>query len=252
MGRGASLVDDGVGGMKTKDQTATTAKKSIAVGPVAGERLPTPPRERKPALAALAALLVLVGALGTTVLVMRAGDRIEVVKITERVPAGQPIPQSAIESVLVADDPSIHYVPWNQRGALEEELRPNTDLVAGTILVGEMLSGEETLPEDQVMIGLSLQPGQFPTGLEPGDTVRAYWVGEDDVASAGGAAGEAAPGTDAILADEAKVAAIHGEEDPADNSALPVTLRVAAADAPDLTRYASAGEVSLVIVAPRE
>lgn len=58
-----------------------------------GERLPSPPRERKPALAALAVLLILVGALGATLMVMRAGDKVSVVEVVAPVAAGNKIPE---------------------------------------------------------------------------------------------------------------------------------------------------------------
>ncbi|WP_309302760.1 hypothetical protein [Streptomyces sp. PT12] len=227
--------------------------------------MPTPPRERRPALAALAALLVLAGALGATVLVLRAGDRVEAVRITERVPAGERIPESAMESVLVADDSAVNYVPWGQRSQVADDLRSVTDLVPGTVLVGEMLTGEASLPQDEVLVGVSLQPGQYPSGLEAGDAVAAYWVGDDEAPDSGSDSGsgsgdegsgdegsESAPPPigDDVIADRATVAAVHGGDGVGGNSALPVTLRVGADAAAALTRAASNGEVSLVIVAP--
>lgn len=60
--------------MKIQERTGAGNNRSAApVQPTMGERLPSPPRERKPALAALAVLLILVGALGATMLVLRAG-----------------------------------------------------------------------------------------------------------------------------------------------------------------------------------
>ncbi|UED86115.1 hypothetical protein [Streptomyces profundus] len=234
--------------MRTEDRVSTAARKSIAVGPGVGDRLPAPPRERKPALAALAALLVLVGALGATVLVMRAGDRVEAIQITERVPMGQRIPESAMEMVLVAEDDAVSYVRWEQRQTVMESLRPLTDLVDGTVLVGEMLTGESTLAEGEVMVGVSLQPGQYPSGLEAGDTVAAYWVGDDG--PVGNAEEDAAlPGRETLLTDGARVAAIHGEQGVTGSGTLPVTLRVEQAVVADLTRAAASGDVSLVIVA---
>lgn len=229
--------------MRTQDRGSTAAKKPVVAGPLAGERLPTPSRERKPALAALAALLVLVGALGTTMLVMRAGDRIEAIKIIERVPAGQPVPESAMAPVLVAEDSAVNYVRWNQRELLQDELRPDVDLVDGTVLVGEMLTGEETLGQNEVIVGLSLQPGQYPSGLAAGDIVAAYWVGRD-----AGAGDEGSAGPDTVIADQAKVEALYGETGEIGTSSLPVTLRIPSAQAPQLARAASNGEVSLVIV----
>ncbi|GAA1903453.1 hypothetical protein GCM10009716_11800 [Streptomyces sodiiphilus] len=210
---------------------------------MAGDRLPAPPRERKPALAALAALLVLVGALGTTVLVMQAGDRIEVIRITERVPQGQQIPESAMAPVLVAEADGVNYVPWSQRATVREELRAGTDLVAGAVLVGEMLTGEETLGRNEVIVGLSLQPGQFPSGLEPGDSVAAYWVGKPS-----GGEQEDGGAMRSVLVERARVEAIHSDDGALGNSSLPVTLRVNRSDAPGLARAASDGDVTLVIV----
>ncbi len=227
---------------------STAAKKSIAVGPGVGDRLPAPPRERKPALAALAALLVLVGALGATVLVMRAGDRMEAIQVTERVPMGQRIPESAMKMVLVADDDAVDYVPWEQRGSLAEQYRPVTDLMAGTVLVGQMLTGESTLAEGEVMVGVSLQPGQYPSGLEPGDTVAAYFVG-DAAPPVDAEEGAEPSGGETLLTDRARVAAIHGEQGVTGTGTLPVTLRVEQSVVADLTRAAASGDVSLVIVA---
>ncbi|WP_323385558.1 hypothetical protein [Streptomyces calidiresistens] len=209
--------------------------------PVVADRLPTPPRERKPALAALAVLLILVGALGAATLVLRAGDRIEVIKITERVPAGQPIPDSAMAPVLVAEDEAVSYVRWGQRGALAEDYRPAVDLVAGTLLVGEMLTTDETLGSDEVIVGVSLRAGQFPSGLKAGDSVAAYWVGDERTAEEGSA-------RETVIAERVKVENIFGESDVAGRNNLAVTLRVSRAEAPDLARAASGGDVSLVIV----
>ncbi|NUR27045.1 MAG: hypothetical protein HOV83_14575, partial [Catenulispora sp.] len=68
----------------SKDRTTPGAAATVGAGPFAGARgagptrLPTAPRERKPALAALAVLLILAGALATVLLVNRSGHRISV------------------------------------------------------------------------------------------------------------------------------------------------------------------------------
>lgn len=222
--------------MKTQDRSSAIAKKAVATGPVMGDRLPTPPRERKPALAALAVLLILAGALGATTLVMQAGDRVEAVMITERVPAGQAIPDSAMKAVLVADDSEINYVLWSQRGQLAETYRPSVDLVAGTVLVGDMLTDEETLAGDEMFVGLSLAPGRYPQGLAAGDVVAAYLVGRG-----GGDDGETVNGT--VLADRLKVQEVSG-----DNRNLEATVRAKVADVPALAQANAAGELAIVVL----
>ncbi|MFG3258097.1 hypothetical protein [Streptomyces sp. NPDC048172] len=240
--------------MKTQERSAAGANRAATGTALAGDRLPSAPRERKPALAALAVLLVLLGALGATVLVMRAGDRIEAIAVTERVPQGQPVPDSAIKSVMVAEDSDIKYVRWEQRGLLKK-YRAASDLVDGAVLVGSMLTKEKGLADGKVVVGLSLKSGQYPARIEEGDSVAAYRVG--DRGSTGGGTGGSGNGgtgggsssrTDTLITDGAKVQSIKkNTEDSSFSGDLPVSVVVDESDAADLTAAASSGEVSLVL-----
>ncbi len=122
--------------MKIQERTgAGGGRSSVPAQPMSGERLPAPPRERKPALAALAVLLILVGALGATMLVLRAGDRIEVVKVTGDIPAGGSVSKANTASVMVADDASIDYIRWEQLAGLMK-LKAINAIPAGVVPVG--------------------------------------------------------------------------------------------------------------------
>ncbi|SFB94117.1 hypothetical protein [Streptomyces aidingensis] len=238
--------------MKTQNRVSAAAKNPVAAGPALGDRLPTPPRERKPALAALAVLLILVGALGATVLVLQAGDRVEAVQITERIPAGQPIPEDAMTPVLVAEADGVDFVLWGQRDQIiDGDVWSRVDLVEGTVLVEEMFTRDDQLGADDVLVGLSLSPGQYPTGLEVGQTVAVYWVGNDaeDAAEADDDAtgGGAGPGRQ-VLSDAAKVVVVDGGN--GNRSDLSVTVRVPTEEVAPLTRAASGGDVAVAIVAP--
>nr|WP_180218241.1 hypothetical protein [Streptomyces albus] len=220
-----------------------------------GDRLPSAPRERKPALAALAVLLVLLGALGATVLVMRAGDRVEAIALTERVPRGQPVPDSAIKSVMVAEDSDIQYVRWEQRGLLKK-YRAAADLVDGSVLVGSMLTKDKGIEAGKAVVGLSLKSGQYPPRLEEGDTVSAYRVGRQttsggsDEPGDGGDAGDGGSrGGNPAIAEGARVQSVNkGSDDSVASSGnLPVSVVVDKSDVPELTSAASNGEVSLVL-----
>ena len=243
--------------MKTKERSSAGAGRGAALTASAGDRLPSPPRERKPALAALAVLLVLLGALGATVLVMRAGDRVAAIAITKRVPQGQPIPDSAIKSVLVAEDSDIKYVRWDQRGLLKK-YRSAADLVDGTVLVGGMLTKEKALASGKAVVGLSLKSGQYPPRLKEGDTVSAYRVGRETSSggsdTSGGDTGGDASGRgdgsgNATIAEGAKVQSIQSGSDDslASGGNLPVSVVVDKSDVAELTAAASNGEVSLVL-----
>ncbi|MDF2258410.1 hypothetical protein P2L57_22610 [Streptomyces ferralitis] len=244
--------------MKTKEGTAAGGGANRAVPPAVsvGERLPVAPRERKPALAALAVLLILVGALGATVLVLRAGNKTEAIKVTERVAAGQTIPASAMTEVDVASGTGVNYVQWAQRNALSN-YRAATDILPNTPIVGEMLTQDKGLANGKVIVGLSLKDGQYPSGLSAGDTVAAYRVGTDSSkassANSGTAAGTGSTstsggGNNLITANARVQSATPPSGNTIGSGDLPVTLVVNQSDAAALTQAASAGQVALVVV----
>lgn len=213
-----------------------------------GERLPVAPRERKPALAALAVLLILVGALGATVLVMRAGNRVSAIEITKPVAVGDVIPADAVTEVMVADGSDVKYVTWDQRTLLTK-YHATTALVAGTVLVAPMLTTDDTrLAAGTVVVGLSLKKGQFPAGLAKGDTVAAYLVGNDVQKSGTGSGGSRVSNT--LLARKAKILSVPEGSDGGIGSSSDsgYSIVVGQPDAAALTAAAAAGNIALVLV----
>jgi hypothetical protein len=226
---------------------------------VVGERLPAPPRERKPALAALAVLLILVGALGATMLVLRAGDRIEVVQVTADIQAGESV-KGKTTAVLVAADDSINYVRWEQLAALEK-LQAKSTIYKGTVVIGDMFAEQASLPDGKASVGLALQEGRYPADIAPGDTVAAYRVGDggsgsssnsgsDSGTGTGGSAGTSAGSS--LIVDNATVSKVQGDGGSGEVSVstgnLALTLLVDQSDAPDLAKAAAAGEVAVILV----
>jgi hypothetical protein len=213
------------------------------------------PRERKPALAALAVLLILVGALGATLMVMRAGDKISVVQVTKAVAAGDRIPAGAIQEVDVSSDSGVQFIHWNQRGDLTSHYRAATDLTAGSLLVVSMITDQDnSVPAGKSLVGLSLKQGQYPDGLRIGQAVAAYDVGQDgkdstdSTAGSGGSAGSA--GT--LISGHLTVRAVDTGNDSLGGSGdLAVTVVADDADASALTSAAAAQDVALVLV-PRK
>ncbi|MDT9700824.1 hypothetical protein [Streptomyces sp. P17] len=239
--------------MKIQERTGAGAGRSAAPAqPSVGDRLPTPPRERKPALAALAVLLILVGALGATMLVLQAGDRVEVVKITKEIPAGGSVSDDNVTSVMVAEDSSIHYIEWRLLDDLKKLKAVNT-IPAGVVPVGEMFSEETGVAQGKATVGLSLKAGQYPTGLEAGDTVAAYRVGTTAGSSSndedsGGSTSTG--GSGGAIVDQAVVASVPegNGDDLVGSTNLALTLTVDADAAAALAQAASNGEVALVRV----
>ncbi|MDQ0599786.1 hypothetical protein QF037_004131 [Streptomyces canus] len=235
--------------MKIQERTGAGQGRSAAPAqPSVGDRLPTPPRERKPALAALAVLLILVGALGATMLVLQAGDRIEVVKVTKEIPAGGSVTDSNVTSVMVAEDSSIHYVKWSLLDDLKK-LKAVSTIPAGAVAVGEMFGDKVGATQGKTLVGVSLKAGQFPADIKVGDTVAAYRVTEGGSGS-GGNSSASATGGNSLIVDNAVVSTVpaaSGDELVGSTNSS-YTLAVDNDDAGALAQAAANNEVVLVLV----
>ncbi|GAA1277895.1 hypothetical protein Psi02_79490 [Planotetraspora silvatica] len=208
-------------------------------GPSA-RKLPVPPRERKPALAALAVFLILVGALGATLLVIRTGDRVSAVRIVEQVGAGQRIPASAIQEVQIADT-GVDYVSWKFSDRVEQTYAAVT-LLPGTLLTDQMVTKDSAMVgPGKAIVGLSLKDGQVPLGLAKGDTVQVIYVPSSAKETASRASGSTSM---RVLSQQSLVTQVG---DPSQKSADGlVSVVVDANIGPTVALYASNGEIALI------
>ncbi len=209
------------------------------LGTSGGQRLPASPRERKPALAALAVLLILGGALASAYLVMASGQRVSAIRIAQPVAAGQRIPPSALEEVQVGDT-GIQYINWSERQNVGRYYAA-VPLVKGALLTNSMISPSDGAAKGRLVVGLALKPGQLPArGVDIGKRVTLYAVG-------GGTGGGPRAGT--VLSPDAIVIGIaRGGGDRLRSDQTTVDVAVLPADAPQLTQAASAGTVALALV----
>lgn len=240
--------------MKTRERFAAggggrqSAPAPNLHGPGGAERLPVAPRERKPALAALAVLLILVGALGATVMVMRAGNKVSVVEVTSPVAAGEKIPSSAIREVMVSDNTGLSFIRWNQRGDLTSHFRAATNLTQGSVLVRSMITDQDnSVPAGKSLVGISLKEGQFPTGLRTGQTVAAYFVG-DTTKTSSGASGDSAGSGSTLISDTLVLRSIGTNSSDVGTSDTSVTVIADDSVVSALTTAASSQDVALVSV----
>lgn len=224
---------------------AMPAPRSALGAGGAGQRLPVARRERKPALAALAVLLILGGALASAYLVITSTDQVSAIRIREPVAAGQKIPLSAMEEVQISAASGLEYVPWADRQEFAEAYAV-VNLVKGTLLTGGMASpaGSNPAAEGKVVVGLALKPGQFPAGgLSAGDQVSIYAVGGE------GGSGSIPPGT--LLAEQAVVynVARPGEEE-LQSDQIQVSVAIPSEQAARVAQAASAGAAAVALIPP--
>ncbi len=162
----------------------------------AGRRLPSAPRERKPALAALAVLLIIGGALGAGFLVIQSGKRVAAIEISQQIGAGQQIPLSAMQQVQITAGSGLAYVPWDQASQVARFFTVST-IPPGTLLTREMVTTTGTSVAGKAVLGLALKDGQLPHGLQDGDHIDIYQVSDAQETCPGGSGGALA--ADAVV-----------------------------------------------------
>ncbi|MEV5554305.1 hypothetical protein AB0L44_11645 [Nonomuraea wenchangensis] len=216
--------------MRTSEKPAVNAAAGLS-GP-ASRKLPVPPRERKPALAALAVLLILGGALATTLLVLNSGGRVSAIRIVQQVGAGQKFPPEALEEVKVAGE-GVDYVSWSQRELVTNSFATVT-ILPGTLLTNRMgVRASTELGEGKATVGLALKPGQMPAGIEQGDRVQVIYVPS-----------RTSQGQTRVLAPNALVFSAGGGKSRSGNSGQ-ITVVVDSTAAPEIVGFASSGEIAV-------
>ena len=179
-------------------------------------RPPQVARERKPALAALALLLIAGGALGAVYLVLQNGHRVAAIEIAQQLGAGERIPPTALREVDIAASSGLSYVPWSEAGQVSQ-FYAATAIPPGTLLTSPMVARMNGLASGKAVVGLALKDGQLPDGLQAGDRVNLYQVSD---------AAQSCPGTPgSTLASNAVVLGIGAP--PAATSSSSVDVRVA-------------------------
>ncbi len=204
-------------------------------GAASGRRMPSAQRERKPALFALAILLVALGAGAAGLLVIRAGAQVQAIEVVQQVNENSQIPADALEEVAVPSGSALNYLSWSSVAEVERDFAA-IRIPAGTLLTRQMVSGSSTGAAGQDLVGLSLKAGQVPSGLQPGDKVEAVAVGTACGTTAG-----------AVLAQRAQVTDVSGSVAVSGSTAM-VTLAVQPADAEALTCSAANGNVGLALL----
>lgn len=149
---------------------STTPARSGA----SGNRLPSRPRDKRPALALLALLLVLLGALGSALLVYRTANRTEVLVANDTIRQGQSVTADDFDVVEVAYDEGTQLVP---AASLSQFVGANsvTHIPAGSIISPQMFTPTTLAPEGAQLVGVVVPTvGRPADGFQVNDIVRVY------------------------------------------------------------------------------
>jgi hypothetical protein len=207
-----------------------------------GRRPPRAPRERKPALAALAILLIAGGALGTGYLVLQNGKRVGAIEVSSVIAAGQQIKLGDLSDVQVAANTGLPFVPWTEVQQVTQ-FYAKTTLYPGTLFTAQMAVASSGLTGTSARAGIALKDGQFPDQLQVGDIVDIF-ADSSSTSTSGGCIVPAGV-SPTLLARDATVLDISSP--PSGSTNLDVTVGINPADQYLVTCNAAAGNVSVVI-----
>ncbi|PSL06768.1 SAF domain-containing protein [Haloactinopolyspora alba] len=135
-----------------------------------GNRLPAPPRQRRPALAALAVLLIVGGAAVAALLALRVDERVAVIQAGGTIEAGEQITQAHLTTTRVAAESEL-LIPESQMHDLIGRYA-STRINQGQLIDSTMTNASGAMSGGGVAVGASLANGFVPaSGLYAGDVV---------------------------------------------------------------------------------
>lgn len=163
-------------GTETADRQRQRANRAGA-RKQAGGRLPSTPRRRRPAIAALAALLIVGGALIAGVLAVRMDQRVAVVQVARDIGAGTPITEKDLAQTRVSAD-SLNLVPADRVKEIIGTYA-KVNLVKGQLLDSKQITPVTPISADKAAVGVVLVEGRAPAlGLRPSDQVELIRIGQ--------------------------------------------------------------------------
>jgi hypothetical protein len=199
------------------------------------DRLPAPVKERRPALAALAVIMIVGGALASGMLVLRSGERDDYLVVRSTINPGRKIVDTDLGVAQIAGT-GAHAVAAARRSDIVGRYA-TTRIFPGTLITYEMVTKDNEIPDGWAVVGAVLSTNQRPAApLRPGDLVRVLSVPRADGTDDGQAT---------ILLNSAEVRAV--EETPT-NGAIAVSLLVPVDRVQPVAAAAAQGTVALALL----
>ena len=156
--------------------SSTTKRSGSRTGSKVGPSVPGPPRRRRPALTALAVLLIVGGAALAGLLAIRMDSREPVLVVDAQVATGEQITADMLRSTNVSGV-GLKAIQVNQADQVVDKLYARQTIYPGQLLQPDLLRKDPPLEVDQALVGVPLTSGKFPPGLRSGDAVRLVRIG---------------------------------------------------------------------------
>jgi Flp pilus assembly protein CpaB len=155
-------------------RNGSPAGPATASGPppsVAGDRLPRPPRRRRPGFAALAVLLVVGAAAAAGLLAIRLDERQPFLVARNDIAVGQRIERDDLAVAQVASS-NLNLIASNQADSVIGRYATQ-NIPGGRLIDPAMLGDQGSLRPPRVAMGIPLKAGNVPaSGVQAGDRVK--------------------------------------------------------------------------------
>ena len=232
--------------MSSTTTSSTRAERSGGrVAAPSARRLPVPTRDRRPALAALAVLLILGGALVSGLIVLRSGQRLDLLVLRQDLAPGQQITDKDLGVARIAGT-GADAVTAGERRTIVGQFT-TTRLYSGTLLSRDMVQARADVPAGTAVVGLSLNVNQAPSGgVRQGDIVRVLVVPQR------GGSGEAVVLVSAarVVKDGTAARRSGGANDLSSGNGTSISVLVPQDVAPDVAAASAQGEAAVVLLPP--
>jgi hypothetical protein len=164
-------------GTETVDRQRQRAERGVGTTRKPGGRLPTNTKRRRPAIAALAALLIVGGALIAGLLAIRMDERRAVIQVSQSVGVGEQITRADLAETRVAGD-SLNLIPAGRANEIIGTYA-KVNLIKGQLLDPGQLTKKSPISAGRASVGIVLVGGRIPAaGLFPGDQVELIRIGQ--------------------------------------------------------------------------
>ncbi|WP_433157539.1 hypothetical protein [Kribbella sp. CA-247076] len=231
--------------MSLSSSTRPSPQGTRGAGRAAGSgpnRLPSG-RERRPALAALAVILILLGAAGSALIAVNSGNRSDFVAIgVDKLEPGHKLERKDLSRGDLAGATD-GLIPWSEAEKYIGHYT-TTRLYKDQFITPANLTAEKPIPNGGALVGVSLEGGRAPSGgISVGDVVaviRVPTANQDTTAAT-------------TLVDAAEVTDSSGaiaDEKTNANTTLNVTVLVPSGKATDVAAAAAAKTLVLVELSP--
>jgi hypothetical protein len=226
-------------GATTADRQRLRAARGTGGKPNAANRLPSPPRQRRPAMAALALVLIVGGALVAGLLAIRMDSRVDVLVANGDIAPGTPITEDNVTTTPVAYDDDVNLIPEDQADLVIGTFAKGF-INDGTLIDGKMLDRDNPIGGDRAIVSVVLNPALAPEKeLETGALVEIVR-----------ASGSSSTGEGAAPITQGLVLSIHQpkKDSLSSGAAGSASLLVPAASAADVIDASSANLAGLALI----